>query len=48
MHSAEALSYQRGITGAPHERLVALAEALNRILAKHEEAADKPEFEYHD
>lgn len=33
--------YQRGITGAPHARLVALAEALNWVLTKHEEAGRK-------
>jgi len=33
--------YQKGITGTPHERLVALAEALNWILGKQEEAAKK-------
>ena len=33
--------YQRGMTGAPHERLVALAEALNWVLTKHEEAAKR-------
>ncbi len=33
--------YERGITGAPHERLVALAEALNWVLTKHEDAAKR-------
>ncbi|MCR9152107.1 MAG: DUF3387 domain-containing protein, partial [Rhodobacteraceae bacterium] len=33
--------YQKGITGTPHERLVALAEALNWVLALQEEAARK-------
>lgn len=33
--------YQKGLTGTPHERLVALAEALNWILGKQEEAANK-------
>lgn len=33
--------YQKGLTGTPHERLVALAEALNWILAMQEEAAKK-------
>ena len=33
--------YERGVTGAPHERLVALAEALNWVLIKHEEAAKR-------
>lgn len=31
--------YERGITGEPHERLVTLAEALNWVLTKQEEAA---------
>jgi type I restriction enzyme, R subunit len=31
--------YQNGLTGTPHERLVALAEALNWVLAAQEEAA---------
>jgi type I restriction enzyme, R subunit len=34
-------NYQKGLTGTPHERLVTLAEALNWILAKQEEAAQK-------
>jgi type I restriction enzyme R subunit len=33
--------YQKGLTGTPHERLVALAEALNWILGQQEEAAKK-------
>ncbi len=35
------LNYQKGLTGTPHERLVALAGALNWILEKQEEAARK-------
>lgn len=33
--------YQNGLTGTPHQRLVALAEALNWVLSKQEEAARK-------
>lgn len=33
--------YQKGLTGSPSERLVALAGALNWVLAKQEEAARK-------
>jgi type I restriction enzyme R subunit len=33
--------YSKGLTGAPHERLVALAEALDWILAKQHEAAKR-------
>lgn len=33
--------YSKGLTGTPHERLVALAEALNWVLAKQEEDARK-------
>ena len=33
--------YQKGLTGTPHERLVALAEALNWILGKQEETAQR-------
>lgn len=33
--------YQKGLTGTPHQRLAVLAEALNWILAKQEEAAKK-------
>lgn len=33
--------YQLGLTGTPHQRLVALAEALNWVLGQQEEAARK-------
>lgn len=33
--------YSAGLTGTPHQRLVALAEALNWILAKQDEAAQR-------
>lgn len=35
------LDYTKGLTGAPHQRLVALAEALDWVLAKQDEAAQR-------
>jgi type I restriction enzyme R subunit len=35
------LDYSRGLTGTPHQRLVALAEALDWILARQDEAAQR-------
>lgn len=38
------LDYSKGLIGTPHQRLIALAEALNWILAKQDQAAQRETY----